>query len=159
MYNPDGNFIDKPEKENVATFSESNQVHFPTTAELYNVIYENAYHPMYMGSGDGHIFNFNKAFSAILGYSDQEMMGKKGFEIFEINEKIFLDFLKERNSKGIANAEITGIKKSGERFPCHISSVVYQTDQGKRRSLNTIIDISRIIGDREFLANLAAKDL
>jgi PAS domain S-box-containing protein len=159
MYNPDANYIDKPEIESLTTFGESTKVNFTTPSELYDAVYENAYHPMYMGSGDGHIFNFNKAFSAILGYSDQEMMGKKGFEIFEINEKIFLDFLKERNSKGIANAQITCIKKSGERFPCHISSVVYQTDQGKRRSLNTIIDISRIIGDREFLANLAAKDL
>lgn len=157
MNNPDANYIDKPDLDSLTTFGESQSVPFTTPSELYDAVYENAFHPMYMGSGKGHIFKFNEKFSKILAYSEKEMMEKEGYEIFDVNEKVFLDFLSERNKNGIANAEITCKKKSGERFPCHIYSVVYETNQGKKRSLNTIIDISKIIAVRAYNGKFVSK--
>lgn len=158
MYNQDANYIDKPEIETLTTFGQNQKVHFSTPSELYDAVYENAFHPMYMGTDDGHIFKFNKKFSQILAYSEIEMMQKEGFQIFDVNEKAFRDFLNERNEKGIANADVTCIRKSGERFPCRISSVVYETNQGKKRTLNTVIALSKIINTMYFLESSAAKD-
>ena len=40
-------------------------------------------------------------------------------------------------------AKITGIRKDGERFSCEITSLVFIDDDGEKRTINTIIDISK----------------
>lgn len=131
-----------PENNTPAAFEENPKVNFSTAAEIYNAVYENAFHAMYIGSDDGYIFKFNEKLSRILGYSEKELKGKRSTDIFDINEDAFHNFIDERDDKGIAKAEITCIRKSGEKFSCRISSVFYETSNGERRSINTIVDIS-----------------
>ena len=132
------------------------QVHFPTTSEIYNAVYENAFHPMYIGDGNGHILKSNKKLSRMLGYSERELAGKESFEIFDINESAFLNFLNERSTGGIAKAEVTCISKSLDKLPCRISSVIYKTDNGERRSLNTIVDLSQYVSYRQSMSYMGS---
>jgi len=81
-------------------------------------------------------------------YSQWEMAQNNYSDLFDIYEKSFIDFLDQRKKEGIAKAEITGIKRSGETFPCRISSVIYYTDAGLKRSMNTIVNISKNIEAR-----------
>ena len=121
---------------------------FLSAEELYNAVFNNAFHPVFIGSGEGHIVKFNQKFSKLFGYSVDEIAEKESSDLFEIHEYTFRYFIKQRALKGIAKAEITGIKKSGERFPCRISSVMYESDKGEKRSMNTLVNISEHMSAR-----------
>lgn len=125
------------------TFQDREKSDFLTTEQLYNAVFENAFHAMYIGSGDGKIIKFNGKLATLFEYPRWEMTQNDSSDLFDIYEKAFIDFLNQRKKEGIAKAEITGIKKSGETFPCRISSVIYHTDDGLRRSMNTIVNISK----------------
>jgi PAS domain S-box-containing protein len=126
-----------------STVQEFEKTDFLTTEQLYNAVFENAFHAMYIGSGDGAIIRFNEKLTTLFEYSQWEMAQNNSSNLFDVYEKSFVDFLYQRKKEGIAKAEITGKKKSGETFPCRISSVIYQTDEGLKRSMNTIVNISK----------------
>ena len=151
-YNSSENiYFDTAEKGPLSHLPKEAEVHFSTASEIYNAVYENAFHAMYIGDGNGHILKSNGKLSKMLGYSERELAEKVTFEIFDINESAFLNFLSERNTLGIAKAEVTCIRKSFDKLPCRISSVIYKTDNGERRSLNTIVDLSQYVSERQSL--------
>lgn len=137
-----GNFIASPPIEShLKTFKDEERPQL-TAAEIYDAVFRSAFHAMFFANKQGHIIRFNKKFCRLFGYSETEMHSVERQNILAINEKAFRDFMDQRNEKGIASAEITGIKKSGKRFPCRISSVIYHSDYGHQRILNTLVDIS-----------------
>lgn len=139
-----------PTKTNLLnSLMEENKVHFSTTAEIYDAIYENAFHAMYVEDENGYIIKSNRRLSWLLGYSEKELAGKRSFEIFDTCNDAFLDFINKRSIEGIANAEVTCIKKSFDTLPCRISSVIYTTNNGETRLLNTIIDISQYVSNND----------
>jgi PAS domain S-box-containing protein len=113
-----------------------------TTSEIYDAVFRSAFHAMFYADKEGHILRFNQKFCKLFEYSETEMPDITRTQLLEIHDKAFLDFIDQRSDKGLAIAEITGIKKSGKRFPCRISSVIYNSDHGHKRILNTIVDIS-----------------
>ena len=121
---------------------------FPSPSEIYNAVFENSFHPAFIETGDGLIWKINEKLSKTFGYSKYELIGKDGLELFETNEISFENFLSERNKNGISKAEITGIKKSGDTFPCRVSSVIYKSDKGEQRIMNTLVDISKDVAAR-----------
>jgi len=121
---------------------EGKRANFITTQQLYDAVFENAFHPMYIGNGGGKIIKFNDKFSRLVGYSDNEIEKIKFLDLFETNDPAFIAFVNQRQEKGIAKAEVKCIKKSGERFPCRISSVIYESEKGEPRSMNTLVNIS-----------------
>ena len=121
---------------------------FISTAELYDAVYENAFHPMYISGLHGRIIKFNDKFSSLFGFSPGEMDKLNATDFFKTNDNSFLEFIEKRNENGIAKAEVRGIKKSGEIFPCRISSVFYQSDKGEKRFMNTLVNISDHISAR-----------
>lgn len=127
---------------------EAKKPDFISTAQLYEAVYENAFHPMYIANGGGKIIKFNEKFSKLFGYKSSEVNELQPLDFFETNDKEFIDFMNQRKQKGIAKAEVTCIKKSGERFPCRISSVFFESDQGEKRTINTLVNISCHISAR-----------
>ena len=121
---------------------------FITTEELYEAVYENAFHPMYIGNSGGKVVKFNRKFSKLFGYKESEIDHLNPLDFFETNDKEYIKFINQRKEKGIAKAEVRCIKKSGERFPCRISSVIYELDGGEKRSMNTLVNISQNISAR-----------
>ncbi len=113
-----------------------------TASEIYDAVFKSAFHAMFYADKEGHILRFNDKCCKLFEYPEIEMRHVTNTQILEIHEKAFLDFMDERSNKGIAIAEITGIRKSGTRFPCRISSVIYNSDHGHKRILNTLVDIS-----------------
>jgi|SRR6185312_5450596 len=136
------NFIASPPIENhLKTFKDEERTQ-PTVDEIYDAVFRSAFHAMFFANKEGRIIRFNEKFCKLFGYSETEMRNIERPHILAINEKAFRDFMDQRNDKGIASAEITGIRKSGKRFPCRISSVIYHSDYGHERILNTLVDIS-----------------
>ena len=118
------------------------KINFITTEQLYNAGFENAFHPMFIGTGYGQLLKFNSELLELFGYTEKEMAEMEIADLLSVNEDSFIDFLDERNKNGIAKAEITAIKKTKEKFPCRISSVIYQSDNHQQRSMNTLVNIS-----------------
>lgn len=145
---PQDNYFNQSTDSFSETLAEKEEVNFVTTSEIYDAVFQNAFHAMYIGTGNGQIVKFNEKICKIFGYSSNEMSELESADILEINEDVFINFLNQRNTKGIAKGEVTGIKKSGERFPCRISSVVYESDYGDKRSMNTLVDISNNLSAR-----------
>lgn len=133
-------FINKTTNSNPSTATD--KVKNTSASEIYEGIFQHAFHAMYVETPDGSIMKFNEQFCKLFGYSTSEMNQVENTDLFEREENSFINFLDQRNDKGIATGEITGIKKSGKRFPCRISSVVYKSDFGDKRTMNTIVDIS-----------------
>lgn len=121
---------------------------FISTAELYEAVYKNAFHPMYIEGTDGKIVKFNEKFSELFGIPLKEADQLQARNFFASDEKSFISFINQKVENGFAKAEVTGIKKSGERFPCRISSVIYQSDNGEIRSINTLVNISENLAAR-----------
>ncbi len=121
---------------------------FLSTEQLYNAVFENAFHAMYIANGNGEIIKFNDKLLKLFGYSEDEINHLKSADFFEVHENSFIDFMNKRKEKGIAKAEIIGIKKSGERFPMRISSVFYETESGEKRLMNTLVNLSKSLSAR-----------
>ena len=127
---------------NSSSLIEKEKNDFISTAQLYEAVYKNAFHPMYIERTDGKIVKFNEKFSELFGFPLKEADRLQATNLFETDEKSFVSFINQKVENGFAKAEITGIKKSGERFPCRISSVIYESDNGEIRSINTLVNIS-----------------
>lgn len=138
-----GQFLVKPISSKIPE-----NVIFPSPSEIYNAVFENSFHPAFIEMGNGSILKINEKLSKIFGYSKQELIGKDGLELFKTNDISFETFLAERNKNGISKAEITCIKKSGDTFPGRISSVIYNSDKGEQRIMNTLVDISKDVAAR-----------
>ena len=133
-------------------FNEEVEPGYISTAQLYEALYDIAFHPMFVGDISGKVIKFNEKFSLLFGYRSGEMERLKSSDFFKTNDNSFISFVEKIKEKGIANAEVSGIKKSGEIFPCRISSVYYQSDNGEQRFLNTLVNISEHISARWNLA-------
>lgn len=123
--------------------TEAKQKVFITTQQLYDAVFENAFHPIYVSNGEGKVIKFNDKFSKLFGFSPAEIQQISSADLFETHDEAYIVFINQRKQKGIAKAEVTGIKKSGERFPCRVSSVIYESDNGETRTMNTLVNISR----------------
>ncbi|MEO8823585.1 MAG: PAS domain-containing protein [Ginsengibacter sp.] len=121
---------------------------FVTTTQLYDAVYKNAFLPMYIAGENGKIINFNEKFSNLFGFLPSEIENLKSSDFFKTNDNSFISFIENRNDKGFAKAEVNCIKKSGEVFPCRISSVFYQSDNGEKRFMNTLVNTSDHISAR-----------
>ena len=128
--------------------NENNKSELISTEQLYEAVYENAFHPMFIGDIDENIIKFNEKFSMLFGFLPDEIKKLKSSDFFKTYDDSFITFIKNRSDNGIAKAEVRGIKKSREIFPCRISSIFYQSDDGEKRFMNTIVNISEHISAR-----------
>ncbi|MEP6948812.1 MAG: PAS domain-containing protein [Ginsengibacter sp.] len=118
-------------------------VNFPSTAEVYHAVFENSYHANCIGNNHGKILEANESVCKIFGYTEEEMTSLTEREIFDTTDSNYEKCLAKRESDEKIKAEVTGIRKNGERFLCEVSSVIFTGDNGEKRTINTIHDISK----------------
>jgi len=118
-------------------------VNFPSTAEVFHAVFENSFYANSIGNGHGKTLEANETICKIFGYTKDEMIRLTTKEIFDTTESNYAAYLSQRESNGKAKVEVTGIRKNGERFLCEISSVFFTNDNGEKRTINTIHDISK----------------
>ncbi len=135
--------IQRKQPPSNTSHTEAKQPGFITTQQLYDAVFENAFHPVYVSNREGKVIKFNDKFSKLFGFSPAEIQQISSADLFETHDQAFIVFINQRKQKGIAKAEVTCIKKSGERFPCRVSSIIYESDNGEARTMNTLVNISR----------------
>ena len=90
----------------------------------------------------GKIIIANSAACKLLGYSKKELLTKSRADIFDINESSFKKMLKQRTVEGQSAALVVAIKKSGKALPCEITSAIFMDEDGIKKSITTIADMS-----------------
>ena len=118
-------------------------VNFPSTSEIFHAVLENSFYANFIGNGQGKTLEANETVCKVFGYSVDEITRLTTSDLFDTREKNYKDYLFQRKTYGRAKAQITAIRKSGERFACEITSLVYVDDSGEKRSINTVVDISK----------------
>jgi PAS domain S-box-containing protein len=110
--------------------------------EKYKSILENSLNAHFLIRPDGYILEANKAALDMFGYTMDEIraLGRNG--IMDTTDPNLAAYLKKREQTGFASAELTGIRKNGERFPHEISSVSFMDSNGVQRTSVSMVDIT-----------------
>ncbi len=110
--------------------------------EKYKSILENSLNPHFLIRTDGYITEANKAALDMFGYTIEEMRMLSREDIMDTSDPALAAYLKKREETGSAKAELTGIRKNGERFPHEISSVFFTDSNGVQRTSVSMVDIT-----------------
>jgi PAS domain S-box-containing protein len=107
----------------------------------YRAIADSSLYAFILGKPDGTILEANTKACELFGYTQEEFK-KLGRRAVVLQTDEFMQMMQERLVKGFVQGELTGIKKSGEQFPCEFSSVHFKDLSGEDRMSTIILDIS-----------------
>ena len=95
----------------------------------------------------------NSRFAKMLGYSEEEMVGKKILEfVDERNRKIIRDNIRHRQEGEATQYEVEWTKSSGEQLPAIVSGApMFDQDGNHRGSFAVITDISELRASQKAL--------
>jgi PAS domain S-box-containing protein len=97
------------------------------------------------------IIETNVVAQELFGYSPEEFKAKNRYDIL-VNDQALQKFLIEREKKEVAIAELTGIRKNGEKFPVHfISKSFINPVTNKRLNLSFVAELTQQKKFSEFL--------
>jgi PAS domain S-box-containing protein len=110
--------------------------------EKYNAIIENAPWGIYISKPGQNIHEANMIACDIFGYTLDELRTKTRLDLI-LEDEAFERVLKQRHIIGRGKGEVTGIRKSGEKFPMEYSSLIFKDPiSGELWNSSIIIDIS-----------------
>ena len=118
-------------------------VNFPSTSEIFQAVFENKYYASCIGNGNGQTLKANERACDMFGYTQEEMRRLSVDNLFDTEAKDYTNYLSVRDRERRAKSIITGIRKNGDHFPCEVSSLIYFDDNGEKRTLNTLHDLSK----------------
>lgn len=98
---------------------------------VYQSFFETSLNAMIIVTLSGEMLEVNKAACTLFGYEKEELLKKNRTDLVDTNEVGFKEMLTERNTFGFANSVVTGIRKSGERFPLKVSINITEAPDGK----------------------------
>lgn len=111
------------------------------TEQRFRSLFELSPDAVFLGKPEGTIVGANPTACKMFGMTAQELCQAGRDGIVDHDDPRVLSALGERNRSGRAEAEITCIRKNGERFPVEISSVIVPGDPP--RSFVVMRDITR----------------
>ncbi len=118
----------------------------------YRNIIESSLNGFIIGKG-GLLLDANIAAVEMFGYDNlEEFKTKMRDEVLDATDNRLHEIRHLRATSGKAKGEITGIRKSGERFPCFISSTEVKDVDGSVLSMNFFIDLSEVAKVEESLS-------
>jgi PAS domain S-box-containing protein len=136
-----------PERTNKKQPGNSRKLTAATTDDaLRHLAFDNSVQANIISTvSSGKIIMANRAACKLLGYSRRELLTKGREAIFDINESSFKKMLRQRMAEGHSVALVTAIQKSSKQVPCEITSAVFMDDDGVKKAITTIADMSQSI--------------
>lgn len=108
----------------------------------YRAIIDHSLFAIFLSTPDGVLLEANPAATQMFGYTNDEFKLLHRDMIIDMTGVDVKQKLADRDLKGSIRGEFVGIKKTGERFNCEITSVIFKDYSGKLLSSNMISDIS-----------------
>lgn len=90
----------------------------------FRSMFEHSLDATFITAPDGTIFNANPAACSMFGMTEPELCAAGRAGIIDESEPHFASVMEERRRTGRINAELTGIRNNGERFPAEVNSVI-----------------------------------
>ncbi|HVZ26981.1 MAG TPA: PAS domain S-box protein [Sediminibacterium sp.] len=109
---------------------------------LFASFFENSLDALFISTMQGQILRANPAAERMFGYTENELQQAGRELIIDTTEQAFQELLQLRDAKGNAKSVLTGIRKSGERFPVEISYVCIPGENGEQLATIVGIDLS-----------------
>lgn len=106
----------------------------------YRSIIENSLSAFLQTIPDQMVLEANQAALDMFGYTLEEFRGLGRGDLFDLKDPNLKVFLETRKKLGKAAAELIGIRKNGEHFPCSMSSSIYTDTEGNLVNSLMIID-------------------
>ena len=109
---------------------------------LYRLLFENGLDGLMLTAPDGSIFDANPAACRILCRSREEIMDEGRQGLIDSSDPRLATMIAERQSTGKAHGELSARRRDGTLFPVEISSVVFSSPAGEKRTCIIIRDIT-----------------
>lgn len=110
--------------------------------ERYRLILENSMDAILFTAPDGSIFSANKAACELFQMTEEEIIQKGRNGIVDQSDPNLQILMKERREKGKAKGQLIFTKKDGTKFPAEMTSSIFTTSEGEKRSTTIIRDIT-----------------
>lgn len=108
----------------------------------YRSIVENSLYAFLQTIPGKVVVDANQAAIEMFGYTLEEFRQLSRYSVMDKDDPRLHEFVANRERDGKATAELTAIRKNGERFPCEVSSAIYLDAEGNKTNSLVIIDIS-----------------
>ncbi len=126
-------------KKHSTTASDQRDIY---VSHIYKLLIDNSSSAIFLTKTNGQIIDLNAAAEAMFGYSKEELLqlGRQG--ILDRTDENLHALLAERKETGKVKGEVTGIDKSGFKFPVEFTSSVFKDDTGEEYTCTIMQDIS-----------------
>jgi diguanylate cyclase (GGDEF)-like protein/PAS domain S-box-containing protein len=109
----------------------------------YRAVFENSHDAIFLTrSEDGAFLAVNPAACELFGYSEQELTSMRREQVLDTADPRLSAALAKRNETGEAAAELTFIRKGGERFEGRVTSKAFVDESGQQMACTSIHDIT-----------------
>jgi two-component system, sensor histidine kinase PdtaS len=111
---------------------------------LYRMIFDHSIDGIILTDprDDGKILTANLAVCRMLGWTEEELVGKERDAILDLQEPSLSAFLDELSLSGSARAQLTYRRKDGTTFLGEVSTVFFTDSNGEPRTVSIIRDIT-----------------
>lgn len=110
--------------------------------QKYQSIVENSMYAFLQTIPGKVVIDANPAALQMFGYTLEELRQMNRYDLLDRKDPRLDIFLEIREKEQKASAELTGIRKNGERFPCQVSSTIYTDPVGEKVNSLVIIDLT-----------------
>ncbi len=109
---------------------------------VYESFFESSHNALILTRTDGRIMRANKTACDMFGYTETEMQNLGRRTIIDTTDPSFDELMQQRAEHGTIKGIILGIRKSGQKFPVKISSVIVKNEHGEEVISVIATDIS-----------------
>ncbi|TWI44330.1 PAS domain S-box-containing protein/diguanylate cyclase (GGDEF)-like protein [Pseudoduganella flava] len=117
----------------------------------YRALFEHSNDAVLLMEPDGTIVSANPAALRLFGYSEREMLTLRREQVIDMADPRVAPACEARAETGEASAEITFIRRGGERFEGSVSSSLFRDGTGGMMASMMIQDITRRKAEQEAL--------
>jgi diguanylate cyclase (GGDEF)-like protein/PAS domain S-box-containing protein len=109
----------------------------------YRALYENSHDAIFLTKPTDHtILAANPAACKLFGYPEQELVSMQREQVLNMADVRVAIALAQRAASGEATADLTFIRKGGEKFEARVSSKLFTDEHGQQLSCTTVQDIT-----------------
>jgi len=105
----------------------------------FRSLFESSIDGIILTQAGGSVRSANPAICEMLGYSQEEIVQKKRWDIFDFNSAQE----NQRQQDGSFKGELFLLHKDGHRIPCEVSSVLFTDSQGRSYHSTIVRDITK----------------